>query len=119
MTETRALFYFSKKYWFNIIHIDDDQNPYYYCNLSSPYAKKGNILTYIDYDIDIKVDKYFNYNILDIEEYNINKKRFNYTAELDEKLKENMDFLIECITNKQLIFEKKLLNTYYNMYDEK
>ncbi len=119
MTETRALFYFSKDNWFNIIHIDDQINPYYYCNLSSPYEKKENILTYIDYDIDIKVDQYYNYEILDLEEYKGNKKRFNYSPQLDKKIKDSMQHLIELIKNKELIFEKEVLNSYYKMYDEK
>src|SRR5699024_736617 len=60
-TKYRSLFYFSKESWFNIIHIDDEKAPYYYCNISSPFEKEGDTLTYIDYDIDIKVDSHYNY----------------------------------------------------------
>src|SRR5699024_11740777 len=70
-TKNRSLFYFSKESWFNIIHIDDEKAQYYYFNISSTFEKEGDTHTYIDYDIDIKVDIHYNYEILDIDEYNI------------------------------------------------
>lgn len=117
ITKERGLFYFSKERWFNIIHIDDETNPYYYCNLSSPFKKEGDILTYIDYEIDIKVDANYNYKILDLEEYETNRTYFNYSDQLDKRLKENMNDLITIIKNKELIFSKKTLNTYYKKYE--
>src|SRR5699024_1555354 len=53
ITKNLSLFYFYKESWFNIINIDDEKAPYYYCNISSPFEKEGDTLTYIDYDIDI------------------------------------------------------------------
>lgn len=118
VTEERGLFYFSKEKWFNIIHIDQEKNPYFYCNLSSPFKKVGDILTYIDYDIDIKVDANYNYKILDWDEYEENRQYFNYSNELDKRLKESMNDLISMIKNKESIFSQARLNAYYKKYEK-
>lgn len=119
ITQERGLFYFSKERWFNIIHIDDETNPYYYCNLSSPFEKKGNTLTYIDYDIDIKVDRNYDYEILDLEEYKVNRVRFNYSEELDTRLQKSITDLIAIIQNRELIFSRERLEAYYEKYEQK
>lgn len=118
-TTNRALFYFSKEKWFNIIHIDDHLNPYYYCNLSSPHEVKDDVLTYVDYDIDVEVDKNFNYQVLDLNEFEMNKIHFNYSNQIDNLLKASMKDLIKTIEKRELIFSKEILSAYYNLYDQK
>src|SRR5699024_5324829 len=80
-TKNRGLFYFSKESWFNIIHIDDEKAPYYHCIISSPFEKEEDTLTYIDNEIDIIIDSHYNYEILDIDEYEINRKFYNYSTQ--------------------------------------
>lgn len=118
-TKNRSLFYFSKESWFNIIHIDDEKAPYYYCNISSPFEKEGDTLTYIDYDIDIKVDSHYNYEILDLDEYEINRKFYNYSTQLDKRIRKSMKELIKKLNNKELIFLQEKLNAYYKEYELK
>lgn len=117
-TTNRALFYFSKENWFNIIHIDDYENPYYYCNLSSPYVIDQDKIIYIDYDIDIQVDQDFNYQILDLKEFELNKGIYNYSDQLEHRLMESMNDLISMIENKESIFSKDVLNAYYKLYEQ-
>lgn len=107
MTKNRALFYFPKNKWFNIIHIDRAKNPYYYCNISSPIKVKNEELIYIDYDIDIIVDKNYNYKILDMDDYEVNRSLYNYSDELEKQLNKSLEELIHIIKNKQLIFQIK------------
>src|SRR5699024_2761197 len=113
-TKNRSLFYFSKESWFNIIHIDDEKAPYYYCNISSPFEKEGDTLTYIDYDIDIKVDSHYNYEILDLDEYEINLKFYKYTTQIDKKNRKNKTEIIKKLNNKELISLQEKLNAYDN-----
>lgn len=119
MTKNRALFYFPKNKWFNIIHIDKAKNPYYYCNISSPIKMQNKDLIYIDYDIDITVDKNYNYKILDMDDYEVNRSLYNYSDELEEQLNKSLEELIHIIKNKQLIFSNKELEYYYNLYEVK
>src|SRR5699024_12449474 len=103
ITKNRSIFYISKESYFNIIHIDDEKARYYYCNISSPFKKEGDTLTYIDYDIDIKVDSHYNYEILDLDEYEINRKFYNYSTQLDKRIRKSMKELIKKLNNKELI----------------
>lgn len=119
VTKNRALFYFPKNKWFNIIHIDKPNNPYYYCNISSPIKIQNKDLIYIDYDIDIIVDRNYNYQILDMDEFEVNRALYNYSEELEEQLKNSIKELIDIIKNKQLIFSNKELEYYYNLYEVK
>src|SRR5690625_6459631 len=86
ITKNRSLFYFSKESWFNIIHIDDEKAPYYYCNISSTFEKEGDTLTYIDYDIDIKVDSHYNYEILDLDRSEECRKLYKYVTQVDKQI---------------------------------
>ena len=50
-----AILFFYKKHWFNIIGQLKEYGLFYYCNIATPYLIDGNIIKYIDYDLDLKV----------------------------------------------------------------
>jgi protein associated with RNAse G/E len=54
---------FFKNHWFNVIGIIKKTGLCFYCNLSSPILQDDEALKYIDYDLDVKVNEDFTYNI--------------------------------------------------------
>ena len=74
---------------------------HFYCNLSSPIMIDGKRLKYIDYDLDIRYEIDKKINVLDKKEYLENKKKFNYSADLEKIL------LFEIANIKKMIMQKK------------
>lgn len=86
--------------WYNIFrfHEPGGELRNFYCNISQPPVLSKNFLDYIDFDIDLLVCKNFSYKILDMEEFEENKKIFEYPAELVGKIHASVteiEFMIE------------------------
>ena len=70
---------------------------HYYSSLSSPFAYDVDGVKYIDYDLDIKKYPDGKYFLLDEDEYNQNKARYQYGEKIDKILKYNVNKLQEWI----------------------
>lgn len=54
-----AILFFYKKHWFNIIGQLKRFGLFYYCNIATPYIIDGKIIKYIDYDLDLRVFRWW------------------------------------------------------------
>lgn len=81
VTDTKAIFYFHRTRWFNVIVMLTEPY-YYYCNISSPVMYKERTIEYIDYDIDVIVHNDFSYEVVDEKEFMENKRRYNYPNDI-------------------------------------
>lgn len=95
--------------WYNIFrfHEPDGSLRNFYCNISQPPSINGNVLDYIDFDIDILVWKDLSFEILDVEEFKENKKKFLYTREIEEKIQNGIEDIKYLITNRWFPFDVK------------
>ncbi len=116
-TTEPAIFYFDKRSWFNIITIFQDNNYYYYCNLSSPFTYKNKSLQYIDYDIDVIVQSDLNYEIVDQAEYKVNKEKYCYPSAVDQSIEEGLHSLIEWIHLKKGPFKQSFPGKWLDVYE--
>lgn len=105
-TKEPALFYFHKHHWFNVVRILHKENPYFYCNISSPFTYNDHLLTYIDYDLDVIVQDDFSYEVLDEEEYEINKQKMNYGKEVEYEVNESVMILKKWIRTRKGPFHR-------------
>ena len=115
-THEIATMVFYKKKWFNIIIQYKDQGVTYYCNISSPYIFEDDTIKYIDYDLDLRVFPNGRYKVLDLKEYQENKKKYNYSKELDKILRVELKELIKLAKNKNDPFNIEIAEEYYNEY---
>lgn len=118
VTREPAIVYFHKKYWFNIIAMIRDNGVSYYCNLASPYIMDEEALKYIDYDLDVKVFADGEKKLLDVDEYEVHKKKMNYSSQIDFILKENVKILVDWINNSKGPFSKSYIDIWYKRYLE-
>lgn len=98
-SKEKAINYFSKSRWFNIIvmyKVDKKgkMDITYYCNLATPIFKESNSLKYIDYDLDVK----YNVNskkvkILDRNEYKHNAQKYGYSPEVCDRIERELTIL--------------------------
>ncbi|MCK5731624.1 MAG: DUF402 domain-containing protein [Tenericutes bacterium] len=109
---------FFKKHWYNVICIYKKTGLCFYCNLSSPILQDDEALKYIDYDLDIKVDENYNYNLLDLNEYNRHKEIMNYPEDIKKILLLEMEDLKHRIETRAFPFDKVRINKLYNKFND-
>ena len=117
-TAEPAIIFFYKKRWFNIIAQLKKKGLYYYCNIATPYLIDGNIIKYIDYDLDLRVFPDWGYRVLDKNEYKYHRSLMKYPDELDLILNRELNDLIQMEKNCQGAFDVKLIDKYKTKYDE-
>ena len=116
-TKEIATMYFFKNRWFNIIGKDKHSGIFYKCNLASSFIIEDGTIKYIDYDLDLKVFVDDTYKVVDRGEYNCNRKRMKYPAEIDTILKRELKDLIELAKKKEGAFDRENIKMYYNKYN--
>ena len=109
---------FFKNHWYNVIGIIKKTGICYYCNLSSPILRDEEALKYIDYDLDIKVDTDFTYNLLDRNEYSRNQESMNYPENVKKILLLELEDLKQRINDRKFPFEDEIIRKYYNKFKE-
>lgn len=116
VTREPAIVYFHKKYWFNVVAMLQDDGIVYYCNLASPYVLDREALKYIDYDLDVKVYADGHRRLLDVDEYEMFSRRWQYGSEIDHILKRNVKILIDWIDNQKGPFSDEFISIWFNRY---
>lgn len=114
-TKEVAILIFYKHHWFNIIAQLKSQGLFYYCNIASPYIIEGNLLKYIDYDLDLRVFPDGGFKVLDRNEYKYHKRIMKYSEELDCIINNELS---ELINLKKANFEP-FTNEFVKFYFEK
>jgi len=101
-------FYWLKR-WYNVFrfHEPDGTLRNFYCNVNTLPKFNNGILDYIDLDVDIVVWKDFSHQILDVEEFEANSRKYNYPNAVREKVRDNLNELISMIDNRVFPFDYK------------
>ena len=70
--------------WYNVFRFCDQtrklQN--FYCNVGLPPSFDGHVLSYVDLDIDVLVKPDFSYQVLDLEDFEENARRYDYPIDV-------------------------------------
>ena len=111
-----AVSIFMKNKWFNVVAMIKTSGINYYVNIASPSVLEDNVIKYIDYDLDFKVDNNFSIKVLDEFEYKKHKKAFNYSDNLDEVIKYNFNKVKQMIESKEFPFSHEEIDELYKKY---
>lgn len=97
--------------WYNVFrfHEPDGNLRNFYCNVNMPPTFEDGVLNYVDLDIDILVWKDFSFEILDIDEFEENSSKFNYSQEIHNKVNKSLEELKNMIKNKLFPFSDIIL----------
>src|SRR5712692_6767860 len=103
---TRTIEYYWLDRWYNVFRFleDDGRTRLYYCNVNTPPTLENNTLNYIDLDIDILVQPDFSYQVLDVEEFEANARRYGYSEEVKTKAHAAVNDLISMLRTRQFPF---------------
>ncbi|ALV23427.1 hypothetical protein ASO20_02065 [Mycoplasma sp. (ex Biomphalaria glabrata)] len=118
-TKELAIWFLPKNEWFNILAIIHDNDISWYCNLATPIVYDGEVLKYIDYDIDLKVFENGKYAIKDLDEFFEHKENYNYHLKICEKIENNLIDLVKKIREQTHFFNKEFVNELVGKYNDK
>jgi protein associated with RNAse G/E len=102
--------------WYNIVALLESEGIRYYCNIASPVYRSNDILTYIDYDLDIIVSSNGNKQIVDLHEYERHRINYHYSAIVELKVQEGLDELNRRIDDKLPPFQDEQVWAYYELW---
>lgn len=118
-TREPAICTFGRGQWFNTIAMIREDGIYYYCNVGSPFVfKSDNLITYIDYDLDVKVFPDWSYIILDKEEYTQHSRLMNYPAEVLYQVHSAVQEVLTWIDERRGPFKPGFVDRWYERYQQ-
>jgi protein associated with RNAse G/E len=102
--------------WYNIVALIEESGIRYYCNIASPPYVYQNVLTYIDYDLDVIVTSSGERLLVDEDEYENHKALYRYTSLVDKKVKTGLNRLLARIERQEPPFRNELVLSYYDWW---
>ncbi|MNH22989.1 hypothetical protein D3C78_677780 [compost metagenome] len=108
-----AVSFFIPGQWFNIVALIEDGGIRYYCNIASPPYLQGEVLTYIDYDLDVIRTSDGERFVVDQDEYEQHKAAYHYPKMVDDKVRKGLDDLLRRMDDEQAPFQDQLVTFYY------
>ena len=104
--QTLSIEYYWLNRWYNVFRFVQPTGEFrnFYCNVNVPPVLNGNVLSYIDLDMDILVAPDFSYSILDEDEFAANAARFNYPMEVRHRAEEALQELVALIEKRGFPF---------------
>jgi protein associated with RNAse G/E len=103
---TKSIEYYWLDRWYNIFRFAEPTGELrsYYCNVNVPPAFDGQVLSYVDLDIDILVEPDLSYRIVDLDDFEQNVDRFGYSEDVQTKARQGLEKLIELIEARAFPF---------------
>jgi uncharacterized protein len=103
---THSLEYYWLSRWYNVFRFAQPNGELrnYYCNVNVPPTFENDVLSYVDLDLDILVDPDFSYRILDVEDFERNAERYDYSVEVRENARRAVDELVGMIRAREFPF---------------
>lgn len=101
--------FYWKNEWYNVFrfHEPDGELRNFYCNINRPPQFAGDVLDYIDLEIDILVWRDFSIEILDLDEYEESARKFNFSGEIKRRVEASLNNLLQMIKERQFPFDFK------------
>lgn len=114
-----AVSFFLPNEWFNVVALLEDKGIRYYCNLASPPYRYGDVLTYIDYDLDLVVLPDGSVHELDREEFNRHKAEYRYSEAVQDQIGAGLRKLQEAIRKPSSLFGDEIAYRYFEQWKER
>jgi uncharacterized protein len=111
--------YFIPGQWFNIVGLLEHAGVRYYCNIASPYYRYGNVVTYIDYDLDVIKLPDGSIHVVDEEEYRTHRMMYQYPPVVETKVKMGLDVLVEWMKENKPPFQDDEALRYYELWKQR
>lgn len=103
---THSLEYYWLDRWYNVFRFAEPEGSLrnYYCNVNVPPTFDGEILSYVDLDLDILVEPDLSYRILDVEDFERNAEAYSYSVEVKANARRAVAELVNMIESRAFPF---------------
>jgi len=103
---TRSLEYYWLDRWYNVFRfsLSNGELRNYYCNVNVPPSFDGEILSYVDLDLDILVAPDFSFQILDAKDFERNAEVYGYDDEIRANAQRALEELVAMIERRSFPF---------------
>jgi uncharacterized protein len=88
--------------WYNVFRFSDR----FYCNVNMPPSFDGRVLSYVDLDIDVLVKPDFSYQVLDLEDFELNARAYDYPPDVRENAQAALTELTRLIETRSFPFDE-------------
>jgi protein associated with RNAse G/E len=107
---TVSIEYYWLDRWYNVFRFLEPSGGVrnFYCNVNMPPTFDGYTLSYVDLDIDILVSPDFSYEILDLDEFEINALRYKYPANVRERARRALEEIVALIEARAFPFNQSV-----------
>ncbi len=111
---TTSIEYYWLDRWYNIFQFSQPNGELrsYYCNVNVPPTFDGQVLSYVDLDIDILVEPDFAFRIVDLEDFELNTERYGYSSEIQTNAKRAVNELVTLIETRSFPFTEESAATF-------
>jgi protein associated with RNAse G/E len=109
-----AVSFFIPGEWFNVVALLEEKGIRYYCNVASPPCRYADVLTYIDYDLDMILLPDGSYYELDRDEYDRHKEEYRYHPAVRQRAEEGLVRLRSRIADRASPFGDAEARRYYD-----
>lgn len=94
--------------WYNVFRFSDPTGTLnsFYCNVNMPPSFDGHVLQYVDLDIDVLVRPDFSYQVLDLEDFGVNARAFDYSTEVTENAHAALAEMVQLIETRSFPFDE-------------
>lgn len=114
VSKVPAVSFFMLDEWFNVVALLEGGGVRYYCNLASPPYLYGDILTYIDYDLDVVVLPNGDVHELDRDEFARHKAEYRYSGLVQAQVDQGLRKLLDKIAAHDSPFGDAAVHSYYD-----
>ncbi|MFC5470782.1 DUF402 domain-containing protein [Cohnella suwonensis] len=108
-----AVSFFMPGRWYNVVALIEEKGIRYYCNLASPPYRYNNVLTYIDYDLDVSFMPDGTVVELDRDEFCRHKEELRYGEDVEARVEAALLELKEAIADRAFPFGEEEIYDYY------
>jgi protein associated with RNAse G/E len=102
--------------WYNVVALIEHSGIRYYCNISSRSLLNGNVITYIDYDLDVVLYPNGNVAVVDQDEYAVNSKLYRYPQVILDNVEQSLNELLERIKRRDIPFHDRHIYEYHRLW---
>lgn len=118
ISRTPAVTFFLPNEWFNVVALLENKGIRYYCNLASPPYRYGDVLTYIDYDLDIVLLPDGSMHELDWDEFLRHKAEYKYSQTVQTHIETGMRKLKLAMRSLSTPFGDESVYRYYDEWKQ-
>jgi len=106
---TKTVEYYWLDRWYNVFRFldEDGGTRVWYCNINTPPRLEDTLLTYVDLDIDVLVKSNFSYEVLDLDDFELNATKYGYPKSVKEHGHAALSELIGMIKSRHFPFVSK------------